>query len=156
MMGLPGCVSFYDPRAAMNMTAIKRDPYHSYHHSLKPESRLAAAVARVCQLFLAPQHIRRCRSPCGIRCAAAGRGAGRVIQPGQLPDWQAKFIDLWPTVLVRRQIAGHEQPNARLVDLIERMDRESEQLTTRYQGVDFLSIEDTAVTWLRGAIEETH
>jgi len=78
-----------------------------------------------------------------------------MMQPGRQPDWQAKFLDLWPTVLVRRQIAGHEQPNARLIELVERMDRESEQLTTRYQGVDFLSIEEPAVTWLRGAIEET-
>ena len=23
----PGCITFYDPRGAVNMTAIKRDPY---------------------------------------------------------------------------------------------------------------------------------
>jgi uncharacterized protein (TIGR02466 family) len=73
----------------------------------------------------------------------------------QAPDWQAKFLDLWPTVLIRRQIAGHEKPNVRLVELIEEMDGASEQLTTRYQGVDFLSIDHGAVGWLHAAIVET-
>lgn len=72
-----------------------------------------------------------------------------------VPDWQAKFLDLWPTVLIRRQIAGHEKPNTRLIDLIEAMDRASEQLTTQYQGVDFLSIDDSAVRWLHDAIVDT-
>jgi len=38
--GLPGHVSFYDPRAGMNMNAIKRDPYHGYHQSLRPRAGL--------------------------------------------------------------------------------------------------------------------
>ena len=71
------------------------------------------------------------------------------------PGWQAKFLDLWPTVLIRRQIVAHEQPNAALAELIEDMDRESEQLTTRYRGVDFLGIDSAAVRWLRSAIDET-
>jgi uncharacterized protein (TIGR02466 family) len=73
----------------------------------------------------------------------------------QARDWQARFLDLWPTILIRRRITGHELPNAQLVAVIEAMDRASEQLTTRYQGVDFLSIDDSAVRWLRGAIAET-
>jgi len=78
-----------------------------------------------------------------------------VINSGSEPDWQGKFLDLWPTVLIRRQMTGHENPNARLIDLITDMDRASEQFTTRYQGVDFLRMEDSAVDWLRGAIDET-
>jgi uncharacterized protein (TIGR02466 family) len=73
----------------------------------------------------------------------------------QAPDWQPKFLDLWPTTLISRRIAGHEEPNARLVELIEEMDRASEQLTTRYQGVDFLGIDAAAVRWLHAAIDET-
>jgi hypothetical protein len=45
---LPGYVSFYDPRVAMNMNAIKRDPYHGYHRSLQPRAGL---------LLLWPAHI---------------------------------------------------------------------------------------------------
>lgn len=70
-------------------------------------------------------------------------------------DAQPRFLDLWPTVLVRRRIADHAQPNAELVALIEAMDSAAEQLTTRYQGVDFLGMEHAAVRWLRAAIEET-
>ena len=73
----------------------------------------------------------------------------------QPPDWQAGFLALWPTILVRRRLADHQQPNVRLTDLIEEMDRSSEQLTTRYQGVAFLGGDDGAVRWLRNAVEET-
>ncbi|TFH40694.1 MAG: hypothetical protein E4H01_16140 [Lysobacterales bacterium] len=77
------------------------------------------------------------------------------MQTGQAPDWQAKFLDLWPTILIRREIDGYEKPNARLTELIEEMDRVSEQLTTHYQGVDFLGTEESGVRWLRAAIEAT-
>ena len=73
----------------------------------------------------------------------------------QAPDRQAGFLALWPTILVRRRLTGHQQPNAQLIDLIEEMDRSREQLTTRYQGVEFLAIDDGAVRWLRNAVEET-
>ena len=73
----------------------------------------------------------------------------------QAPDWQAEFCAFWPTILVRRRLAGHRQPNARLIDLIEEMDRSHEQLTTRYQGVEFLAVDDGAVRWLRNGVEET-
>lgn len=66
-----------------------------------------------------------------------------------------KFLDLWPTILIRRRLPGYEEPNAQLVALIEAMDRRSKQLTTRYQGADFLAIDDSAVRWLRGAIDDT-
>ena len=73
----------------------------------------------------------------------------------ETPDWQPKFLDLWPTLLIRRRLTGHDGPNAQLVDLVERMDGESEQLTSRYQGVDFLAIDNPAVRWLQGGVEET-
>lgn len=76
-------------------------------------------------------------------------GSARAI------DSRFRFLDLWPTILIRRRLDGHEQPNADLIALIEDMDRESEQLTTRYKGVDFLGIDNTGVRWLRAAIDET-
>lgn len=66
-----------------------------------------------------------------------------------------KFLDLWPTVLVRRRIADFREPNAQLIALIEAMDRSTEQLTTRYLGADFLGMDEPAVRWLRAAVEET-
>lgn len=74
---------------------------------------------------------------------------------GQAPDWQPRFLDLWPTVLIRHRLDGCEKPNTRLVALIEDMDGAREQLTVRYQGVDFLAIDHSAVKWLRAAIEAT-
>ncbi len=74
---------------------------------------------------------------------------------GQAPDWQPKFLDLWPTVLIRHSLDGYETPNTQLVALIEEMDDAREQLTARFQGVDFLAIDESAVQWLRAAIEAT-
>ncbi len=77
------------------------------------------------------------------------------MDTGQTPDWQPRFLDLWPTVLIRHKLDGCEKPNTRLVALIEELDGAREQLTARYQGVDFLAIDDSAVEWLRAAIEAT-
>lgn len=32
----PGCITFYDPRGAVNMNAIKRDPYVEMEHTVEP------------------------------------------------------------------------------------------------------------------------
>ena len=32
----PGCIAFYDPCGAVNMTAIKRDPYIEAEYTLRP------------------------------------------------------------------------------------------------------------------------
>ena len=77
------------------------------------------------------------------------------MDTGQTPDWQPRFLDLWPTVLIRHKLDGCEKPNTRLVALIEELDGAREQLTARYQGVDFLAIDDSAIEWLRAAIEAT-
>ena len=52
--GLPGYVSFYDPRVGMNMNAIKRDPYHGYHRSLKPRPGLLLMWPAYVSYFLHP------------------------------------------------------------------------------------------------------
>ena len=52
--GLPGYVSFYDPRAGMNMNAIKRDPYHGYHQSLRPRAGLLLMWPAYVSYFLHP------------------------------------------------------------------------------------------------------
>jgi hypothetical protein len=52
--GLPGAVSFYDPRVAMNMNAIKRDPYHGYHRHVKPRAGLLLMWPAYVSYFLHP------------------------------------------------------------------------------------------------------
>ena len=78
-----------------------------------------------------------------------------MTQAGRTVESTNRILHLWPTILVRRRLPDHAQPNTRLVELIEEMDRATEQLTTRYQGVDFLGIDHAAVRWLRAALEET-
>jgi len=52
--GLPGYLSFYDPRVAMNMNAIKRDPYHRYHQSLRPRAGLLLLWPAYVSYFIHP------------------------------------------------------------------------------------------------------
>lgn len=54
--GLPGYVSFYDPRVGMNMSAIKRDPYHGYHQSLQPRAGLLLLWPAYVSYFIHPNH----------------------------------------------------------------------------------------------------
>lgn len=51
---LPGCLSFYDPRIAMNMNAIKRDPYHDYHRHLMPRAGLLSMWPAYVSYFVHP------------------------------------------------------------------------------------------------------
>jgi hypothetical protein len=51
---LPGCFSFYDPRIAMNMNAIKRDPYHDYHKHLIARAGLLAIWPAYLSYFVHP------------------------------------------------------------------------------------------------------
>jgi hypothetical protein len=52
--GLPGTMSFYDPRVAMNMNAIKRDPYHDYHRHVRPRAGLLLMWPAHVSYFLHP------------------------------------------------------------------------------------------------------
>ncbi len=52
--GLPGNVSFYDPRVAMNMNAIKRDPYHDYHRHVRPRAGLLLMWPAYVSYFMHP------------------------------------------------------------------------------------------------------
>ena len=80
-----------------------------------------------------------------------------MAQPApQPPDaqWTPRLLRLWPTLITRAVIAGHEARNPELVALIERMDAESEQMTSRYQAVDILALDDPGIAWLRAGIDE--
>jgi len=72
-----------------------------------------------------------------------------------IPNWRPGFVEFWPTILVRRRLEACEGPNGELIAIVEDMDRSREQLTSRYQGVDFLAGDAPAVRWLRSGIEES-
>ena len=71
------------------------------------------------------------------------------------PAWQPRFLEFWPTVVVRRRLRDHPEPTAALVAMVEEMDHAEDQLTTHYQGADFLAGDAPAIRWLRGGIEDT-
>ena len=52
--GLPGCLTFYDPRIAMNMNAIKRDPYYRYHRHVIPRAGLLIIWPAYVSYFVHP------------------------------------------------------------------------------------------------------
>ncbi len=67
-------------------------------------------------------------------------------------DPDSGFERLWPTVILRRQVPGHEAPNAALRALIEGLERDNPDLTTDYRGGDFLNLENPATAWLTQCI----
>ena len=72
------------------------------------------------------------------------------------PRWQPNTYSLWPTILVRRTFAGCEEPNRALIALVEKMDREGDQLTaTHWHDVELLEVDDDGIRWLRKGIDET-
>lgn len=71
------------------------------------------------------------------------------------PAWTPEFKDLWPTLLLRRRLPGHEEHADTLVELVEKMDREHEQLTARFQAVDIFGLGHPGILWLRECIDES-
>lgn len=65
------------------------------------------------------------------------------------------FTGLWPTMLVRRQLPGFEQPTAGLAAHIVEQEAREADYTARYQEQDFFSSEHPAVRWLKGQIDQT-
>lgn len=65
------------------------------------------------------------------------------------------FRQLWPTVLVERELPGQAAANQALLDLIERLERENADLTTDYLGGNLLARDHPAVQWLRDCINKT-
>ncbi|MCK5364715.1 MAG: hypothetical protein KAR22_17185 [Gammaproteobacteria bacterium] len=74
----------------------------------------------------------------------------------QAPRWQPNTYSLWPTVLIRRTFTGCEEPNRALIDLVEKVDRENDQLTaSHWQNAELLNVDDDGIRWLRKGIDET-
>ena len=65
------------------------------------------------------------------------------------------FNGEWPTMLIRRQLSGFEQPTAGLAALILEQEAYEADYTARYLEQDFFIIENPAVRWLKEQIEQT-
>lgn len=75
--------------------------------------------------------------------------------PASTPDWTPTFIELWPTLLLRRRLPGHEEHRDALMSLVGDMEREHDQLTARFKTVDIFSLDHPGIVWLRKGIDET-
>ena len=71
------------------------------------------------------------------------------------PDWQARIVPFWPTIIMRRTLDEHSHNNPKLTNVIDILNRQTEQLTTAYQGADLLSIDDDSIRWLKLNIDKS-
>jgi uncharacterized protein (TIGR02466 family) len=67
----------------------------------------------------------------------------------------AKFHSLWPTVLLERDIPGHEAANKALIKLVESLEQDRPDLTTDYLGGNFLAHPNPASQWLKDCVNKT-
>jgi uncharacterized protein (TIGR02466 family) len=65
------------------------------------------------------------------------------------------FNGVWPTLLVKRQLPGFEQPTAALAALIAEQEAREADFTARYQEQSFFSTQHAAVRWLKDQIDQT-
>ena len=65
------------------------------------------------------------------------------------------FNGIWPTMLVRRQPPGFEQPTEGLAAHILEQEGRERDYTARYQEQDFFASQKPAVRWLKDQINQT-
>ena len=65
------------------------------------------------------------------------------------------FTGVWPTMLVKRQLPGFEQPSAGLAAYILEQEAREADFTARYQEQNFLSSQHPPVRWLKDQIDQT-
>jgi len=60
-----------------------------------------------------------------------------------------EFSRLWPTVLMRHSLPGAEAANPLLIEIIEKLDSASDDMTANYLSGDFMVYDHPVVAWLR-------
>jgi len=63
------------------------------------------------------------------------------------------FVSLWPTLVMRRSLPGHEHANVALARLIEQMQADNPALTTDYRAQDFLALAHPGPEWLKKCVD---
>lgn len=70
-------------------------------------------------------------------------------------DSEGGFESLWPTIVVKRTIPGHESANEALLAVIDKLETANAALTTDYRDGDLLALDDPATKWLAQCINVT-
>lgn len=68
------------------------------------------------------------------------------------PEQQGTFVSLWPTLLLRQSLPGHEAANRILGERVGALASTNTNLTTDYLDADFLSDPHPVVRWLKQCI----
>lgn len=63
-----------------------------------------------------------------------------------------EFHRLWPTILVRRQLADAQAHNAALAEFVTSLHDGSHDLTVDYRANDLFNIDQPQINWLRQAV----
>jgi uncharacterized protein (TIGR02466 family) len=65
------------------------------------------------------------------------------------------FNGVWPTLLIRRQLPGFEQPTASLAAYIAEQEAREVDLTARFHEQKLFAGDQPAVRWLKDQVEQT-
>jgi uncharacterized protein (TIGR02466 family) len=65
------------------------------------------------------------------------------------------FTELWPTLILRRRLPGHEAANQALLAVIEDLEAGNRDLTTDYRQTNLLGLEHPATGWLKDCVNKT-
>ncbi|NIM27111.1 MAG: hypothetical protein GTO67_11005 [Gammaproteobacteria bacterium] len=65
------------------------------------------------------------------------------------------FVNLWPTILLKRVLPDADSANAELERLIEDLDERHRNLTTDYRSDNLFTMENAAAAWLRECVNIT-
>ena len=66
-----------------------------------------------------------------------------------------EFLELFPTILVRRHLPDFEEPTRDLIKLVREMDKANKSLTTDYRENNPLEHDRPGPNWLRAQINDT-
>ena len=65
------------------------------------------------------------------------------------------FVELWPTIFVQKTLPDHQAHDRQLLSLIEAKEHATGDLTTDYLADNLFAVDEPAINWLRGQINET-
>lgn len=65
------------------------------------------------------------------------------------------FVELWPTILVKKQLPGHAGFDRQLIAHITAQEKGRKNMTTDYLSGNLFEVDEPAINWLRAHVNET-
>lgn len=70
-------------------------------------------------------------------------------------EQNGNFIELWPTIFVKKQLSEHAEFDSRLADFVKAKESKKADLTTDYLADNIFALDEPSINWLRERINET-